>query len=162
MENKEMKELTQTIQSIKFGMLTTIGKDHKIHSRPMTTNEVEEEGYLWFFTSVKSELIKDISLEDGVQLSYAEPSKNIYISINGDAEIINSKEKKVELWNPMAKAWFPKGVEDPDLVLVRVKINEAEIWDSGASRILTLAKIVKAIFNEEKFENEDSHRVIKM
>lgn len=162
MENKEIKELTQTIQSIKFGMLTTIGKDHKIHSRPMTTNEVEEEGYLWFFTSVKSELIKDISLEDGVQLSYAEPSKNIYISINGDAEIINSEEKKVELWNPMAKAWFPKGVEDPDLVLVRVKINEAEIWDSGASRILALAKIVKAIFNEEKFENEDSHRVIKM
>lgn len=163
MENQEFKEIAQIIDSVKFGMLSTLGKGNKIHSRPMTTSQIEDNGHIWFFTSIETDLVKEVSIEDNVQLSYAEPTNNVYISINGDAEIINDKAKKEELWTPLAKAWFPKGVDDPNLVLVKIKVNEAEVWDSGSNKILTLAKIVKAIFSSEKFESdEDSHKVIKM
>ena len=74
--------------------------------------------------------------------------------------MVRSKTKNEQLWNPLAKAWFPKGLEDPDLVLVKIQVNQAEIWDSGTSKIVILANIIKAIVTGEVYEYETGHHVI--
>lgn len=162
MENNDFKSLVSKIQNIKVGMFTTMCNDNQLRSRPMTTCEVEEDGFLWFFTSINSKLIDDLIEQDNVNISYTDINKNVFISVKGQAILVRSKTKIEQLWNPLAKAWFPKGLEDPDLVLVKIQVNQAEIWDSGSSKILILAKIIKAIVTGEEYKDEDAHRVITL
>ena len=162
MENHDFKSIVSKIQDIKVGMFTTMCKDNQLRGRPMTTCEVEEDGFLWFFTSINSKLIDDLIEQDNVSISYTNISKNQYISVKGQAILVRSKTKIEKLWNPLAKAWFPQGLEDPDLVLVKIQVNQAEIWDSGSSKIVVLAKILKAIVTGEEYKDEQGHKVITL
>ena len=161
MENQDFKSIVGKIQDIKVGMFTTMCKDKQLRGRPMTTCEVEEEGFLWFFTSINSQLIDDLIEEDHVNIAYTDISKNRYISVKGQAILVRNKTKIEQFWNPLANAWFPKGMEDPDLVLVKIRVNQVEIWDSGSSKIVILAKILKAIITGEEYKDENAHKVIK-
>ncbi len=162
MENHDFKSIVSKIQDIKVGMFTTMCKDNQLRGRPMTTCEVEEDGFLWFFTSINSKLIDDLIEQDNVNISYTDMSKNIFISVKGQAILVRSKTKIEQFWNPLAKAWFPKGFKDPDLVLVKIQVNQAEIWDSGSSKIVILAKILKAIVTGEEYKDEAAHQVINV
>ena len=162
MEIHDFKSIVGRIQDVKVGMFTTMCKDNQLRSRPMTTCEVEEEGFLWFFTSINSKLIDDLIEQDNVNISYTDINKNLFISIKGQAILVRSKTKIEKLWNPLAKAWFPKGLEDPELVLVKIQVTQAEIWDSGSSKIVILAKIIKAIVTGEEYKDPTAHQVINL
>lgn len=58
---------------------------------------------------------------------------------------MRDKAKAEELWNPILKAWFPKGLEDPELALLKVEIGKAEYWDLPSGKMIQLAGFVKAI-----------------
>lgn len=98
-------------------------KDNQLRSRPMTTCELEEDGFLWFFARINSQLIDDLIGQNNVNISYTDMIKNLFISIKGQALLVRSKTKIEKLWNPLAKAWFPRGLEDPDLVLVKIQVD---------------------------------------
>ena len=101
---------------------------------------------MWFFTGKSSGKVAEIQHDQHVNLSYADPGDNRYVSISGRAEVVDDKAKEKELWNPFIKAWFPKGLEDPELTLLKVKVEAAEYWDAPASTMvnLVLAKAVLA------------------
>jgi hypothetical protein len=50
-----------------------------------------------------------------------------------------------ELWDPMVKAWFPQGVEDPNLVLLRLDVERGEYWDSDQNAMLKMFAFAKGI-----------------
>jgi general stress protein 26 len=63
-------------------------------------------------------------------VSYSSPSDDCYVSISGRAEVIRDHVRARELWSPMDEEWFPHGPDDPQLVLIRIKIDSAAYWDS--------------------------------
>jgi general stress protein 26 len=65
-----------------------------------------------------------------VNVSFADPDKQHYVSASGIAELVDDPAKAKELWHDAYKTWFPKGLDDPDLVLLKVKVEKAEYWDS--------------------------------
>ena len=48
------------------------------------------------------------------------------------------------MWNPMYKAWFPGGEEDPSIAVLRVDVTEAEYWEASSSRLVRGAKYLAA------------------
>jgi hypothetical protein len=44
----------------------------------------------------------------------------------------------------MTEAWFPGGVDDPDVALVEVTITHAHYWDVKENKLLQLFKMAKA------------------
>ena len=46
------------------------------------------------------------------------------------------------MWNTFAEAWFPGGADDPNLVLVRVDVEQAQYWEDKKPKILQFAEIV--------------------
>ena len=60
------------------------------------------------------------------------------------AEVVKDKEKARELWNPLDKAWFPKGVDDPELTLIKVVPTEGHYWDTKNGKLLTMINIAIA------------------
>ncbi|MGH9631698.1 MAG: pyridoxamine 5'-phosphate oxidase family protein [Bryobacteraceae bacterium] len=127
---RDVKKLAEMIKDIPVAMLTTVEKDGSLRSRPMATQNAEFDGELWFFTDVNTAKTSEIDKDHHVNVSYASPENNRYVSVSGLARVTRDRKKAEELWSPLYKAWFPKGLDDPDLALLKVQVNKAEYWDS--------------------------------
>src|SRR5690606_11742708 len=114
-------------------------------SRPMATQDQDFDGDLWFFTSTASHKMAEISDDPRVCVAYSDPDKNTYVSVSGRGELVRDKGKIADLWNPVYKAWFPDGLDDPTLCLLKVSVEQAEYWDSPSSTIVNIAGFVKAV-----------------
>lgn len=143
-QDKSIADLWKKIGSIKIGMFTTVHDGENLHSRPMTALEVDPDGYLWFFSSLRSELAHDVALDSLANISFTEPKDNFYISLSGRAEFIDNRAQYDKLWRPALKAWFPRGVADPDLVLIRFRIADATYWDADTSQMVQIMKMLTA------------------
>jgi general stress protein 26 len=138
-------KLWELIRDIKYGMFTANHGNGHLHSRPMTTlNRDEKGGVLWFFMSRSGEPALDIESMPEVNVSYSDPGRDAYVSVSGTARIVHDPARKNVLWSPLAQAWFPGGVGDPDLALVAVTINHAEYWDVKTNKATKIFEMAKA------------------
>lgn len=160
----EHAALWHLIKDIKFAMFTTKHADGLLLSRPMTTQNrsVDEHNTLWFFMSRKSEPVAEIAADSVVNIVYADPSKDTYVSVSGSARIVEDMVKKNELWSVFAKAWFPGGVDNADLALVRVTIERAHYWDVKSSKIVQIYRIAKAAITGELPEDLGDNVEVRM
>jgi general stress protein 26 len=153
-KNEEIKKLEKLIQGIKVAMLTTVDESGRIHSRPMATQQIEFNGDLWFFSTQNSHKIAELKRESKVQISYVDEDSHRYVSISGAAQVVKDPDKAKELWSPLYKAWFPEGLNDPNLVLLKVTVDQAEYWDSPSSAVVHLIGLTKAIVQGKPYEGE--------
>ena len=138
-------KLTELIKDIKFAMFTTHKTAGHLHSRPMTTqNKRIDDDSLWFFMSRSGDPVSEFHGDDQVNVSYANPSSDTYVSVTGTAHVVEDMAKKKALWNKPAEAWFKGGVDDPDLALVQVRIEHADYWDVKESKVVQLYKMAEA------------------
>jgi general stress protein 26 len=147
----DQKTLWELIKDIKFGMLTHRHGNGMMHSFPMTTQNksIDEGAALYFFISRKSEMVQGLQQDNNVNVSYSDPGDDSYVSVSGKAAISEDAAKKEALFSPMAKAWFPGGVNDPDLALLEISIGHAEYWDVKESKMVQLAKMATAAVTGE-------------
>jgi len=102
----------------------------------MSSNgDIDPDGDLWFFTNVSSHKVSEIENSPKVNLSFADPDNQRYISITGEAQLVRDRQKIEELWRPEFKIWFPKGKDDPEIALLRIKLRKGEYWDNPSSTI---------------------------
>ena len=109
----------------------------------MALQEAETDGSLWFFTGRHSPKVNEINGDHRVNISVIDG--HTYVSVSGTASLVDDRKKAAELWNPVYKAWFPKGLEDPELVLMKVSIDQAEYWDNPGGLVTILIEYVKSM-----------------
>lgn len=148
------------LEGIDFTMLTTIAGG-KLHSRPMSTQEIDENGDLWFFSADNTRKVDEIAADDRINAAYSDPDGNTYVSVFGRAKVVKDRAKIEELWSPVLKAWFPEGVDDPTICLLKVSVEEAEYWDAPSSKFVQLAGFVKALATGTEADYGD-HGTIKL
>jgi general stress protein 26 len=161
MENtrkQSIVKLNDLIKGIKTAMLTTVDGG-VLRSRPMQTQEFEFDGDLWFFTSSNTHKAEEIEKDNRINVSYAAPSVNTYVSVSGTAEIVKDQAKIDELWNEIHRAWFPEGKDSPDLVLLKIAVEQAEYWDSPSSTIVQIAGFVKAMVTGERADGGENEKL---
>jgi general stress protein 26 len=161
MENTadNIQKLAKLIKGINIAMLTTTDTDGTLRSRPMATQQTDFDGELWFFTGRSSHKTIEIDADHRLNLSYADPGSNKYVSVSGLARVSLDMAKAKALWNPMLKAWFPKGLDDPDLALLKVTPTQAEYWDTHDSKLVQAIGFVKAIATGERAKPGDHGKV---
>ena len=138
-----MAKVAELVKEIKFAMLTTQCPDGSLHSRPMSTLQMDEDGHLWFFTSQQSTKIADIDEHCEVNLAYSRTDKQDYLSVSGTAQVIRDRAKMEALWTPWLKPFFQDGLDDPDLILLKVRMDEADYWDAPGSAVKRLYGLCK-------------------
>lgn len=157
--SSQVAELKSKIKPIRFAMFTTIDAQGRLVSRPMTSQEMDADGNLWFFTSTQTELWEDIAAHPQVNLSFAEPADSVYVSISGEAERVVDRARIKDMWNPQVQAWYPHGPDDPHVMLVKVVSHSAEYWDSSASSMVQLFKIARAVLTGSTPETGEHARI---
>ncbi|HJS24261.1 MAG TPA: pyridoxamine 5'-phosphate oxidase family protein [Pyrinomonadaceae bacterium] len=134
--DNDLQKLREMIKDIDFCMLTTVDEDGDLHSRPMSVNgDVDPDGDLWFFTGKSSHKVSEIAKSPKVNVSFADPDNQHYVSVSGTAQLVRDRHKIEELWKPEFKMWFPEGKDDPEIALLRVNLEKAEYWDSPSSTV---------------------------
>jgi general stress protein 26 len=161
MTNEEMlAKVGEMIKDVKMAMLTTEAEDGVLHSRPMATQEMDRfDGTLWFFTAASSGKVSELDWNPEVNLSYAQPSDTKYVSVSGTGEVVRDRAKMQELWNDIYKAWFPQGLNDPDLCLLKVEVSTAEYWEAKSGKMVQLFGYLKALATGERAQGGE-HGVV--
>ena len=146
-----LEKLREMIKEIDFCMLTTIDETGDPHSRPMSSNgDIDEHGNLWFFTGASSHKVSEVKSAPKVNVSFADPKNQQYVSVTGTAQTIRDQAKIDELWRPEFKMWFPEGKDDPEIALLKINLEKAEYWDSPSSTIGYALSFVSSLVTGEQ------------
>ena len=157
-----VKKLGKLIADVQFAMMTTAEPDGSLRSRPMATHtdhNAEFDGTLWFFTKGESPKVDEVKQDQHVNLSFSSPEQSKYVSVSGTAMLVRDKAKAKELWTSKYLAWFPKGLDDPDLALLRVSVDKAEYWDAPSSTAAHIVGFVKAVTTGKPYKAGDHDKI---
>lgn len=124
-----MERIRELVKDIRIAMLTTLSADGSMRSRPMMALRMDDEQTIWFLAS-------EIMNGGYVNLAFSCPEKSEYVSISGTAHVEKDPTQARKLWHPLHRAWFPKGPEDPNLVVLSVKAEEGEYWDAPTGKMV--------------------------
>lgn len=159
-KNTEMQKVSELIEDIRIGMLTTLDDSKNLVSRPMAVMQLDQEGNLWFLTKEHSPKTDQINQNYKVNVAFADVADASYVSVSGTATELQDRAKIEELWSPMAKPWFPEGKDDPELSILKVHIDTAEYWDSTSSRMVRLFEMARAALTGDTYK-EGENKVVE-
>lgn len=129
MNEDQVVKIHELLQDFDTAMLVTHRPDQNPHARPMAIAKVERDCRLWFFTGRGTTKVHEIENDQHVLIT-CQDEHSRYVTLSGVAELVADRSKARDLWKQSFKTWFPKGVDDPDLLLILVHPTEAEYWDT--------------------------------
>jgi general stress protein 26 len=138
----DVKKVADLLSDMRFAMLTTVDADGTLISRPMAVQEVEFDGDLWFFAEEGSRKVRHVQTLPKVHASFS--SGSTWVSVAGTATVVRDRAKNKELWNAGVEAWFPDGPDSGTVVLLKVRAETAEYWNTPGGRLATLVSFAKA------------------
>lgn len=154
-----IERLRDLIKGIDICMLTT-NDAGVLRSRPMSTQDAEFDGTLWFFTDRNTHKVDEIQKDDRVNVSYIGGAKTSFVSVSGTAKLIRDQKKIDEYWKASHSLWFPKGKDDPDLHLLKVEVDQAEYWEISTGTIVHLLSTLKTLVTgAEPDDSGDSKKI---
>ena len=128
-------QLNEMICGIDVAILTTLRPDGTLHSCPMAAHLADESGVLWFISASNTEKVEAVRTSQRVNLAYADQASQRYVSISGFCELVRDHLMAKRLWDPSYTSWFPHGLDDPNLILLKVDIQQEEYWDASHGRM---------------------------
>ncbi|TYT26942.1 pyridoxamine 5'-phosphate oxidase family protein [Luteimonas viscosa] len=131
---QEIEHLAKLMNKIDIAMLTTIGKGGHLVSRPLSTQCATFDGErVWFMSEADTPKVGEIRRQPKVNVAYASKDANTYLSIAGEARAVRDQALIDRFWNDAMKAFFPKGKDDPNVILIEVAVDTIEYWDGPGS-----------------------------
>ncbi|UIR57277.1 pyridoxamine 5'-phosphate oxidase family protein [Sphingobacterium sp. SRCM116780] len=138
-KREAVKKLKELAEGIDFCFLCTDLRNPPFESSPMSVQEVDEDGHIWFLASKESEKYKNLLENNQAQLYFSDPSSMKYLSIFAVAQIVEDQNIIDKYWNKFVEGWFEKGREDPNIVLFKIIPEHAHYWDTKHHKLVSYA-----------------------
>lgn len=114
-----------------------------LRARPMEARPDREDEVIWFLTDRRGLKDDEAKAHPNVCLCFICSDENVYLSLSGRASVKRDPERARSLWNKKQEAWWD-GPDDPNLLVMRVDLIRAEIWDGPASSAVAAFEFAKA------------------
>jgi len=100
------------------------------HAQPMTglTDGDADRSPIWFFTTKDNTLVNEMRLGHRAIAHFTSKGHDLFATLHGNLVIEEYREMIDRLWNRWVAAWFPGGKTDPNLELIRLDPERAQIW----------------------------------
>jgi general stress protein 26 len=140
----EAQKFHALLAKFEMAMLVTHGSDGSLRARPMAVAQIEDDCTIWFMSLHESGKVHEIEHDNRVAVT-CQKDRDTYLSLTGKALLSREREKINELWREDYQVWFPKGKDDPELILICVQPEEGEFWDQeGLNKLKYLFEAAKA------------------
>ncbi|MGW9114783.1 pyridoxamine 5'-phosphate oxidase family protein [Microbacterium sp. NPDC055683] len=144
----ELDKLNELLKRFRFAMITTRNDVGSLVAHPLTVQEHESDGDLWFIVGAHASVVDHVRHDPTVGVSFS--SDDAWLSLSGEAEVVDDVDRLRELWSPSVDAWFPDGPEASDATIIRVTAFSGEYWDSPGGRIATAIAFLTAKVTGER------------
>lgn len=147
MSSPEHKQLIwNLIKDVKVGMLVTKEgeSDDSMRSRPMYLVQDAYDGTLYFYTSKNAEKVYEIKEDRDVCITFSDVQNGVFVSLTGKAKLTDDQELIDRYWNSGINAWFEDGKDNPDIAMLKIKVNRGEHWKSDENKMVQLFETAKA------------------
>jgi general stress protein 26 len=121
---------------------TQIKTGQPFATRPMSVQKIDDDGVCWFLSANDSHKNAQIAADPAVQLLFQGSDYSDFLNLYGQATISEDKAKIKELWEPILKAWFTEGIDDPRISVIKVTPHDGYYWDTKHGQIVAFAKTV--------------------
>ncbi len=145
----DLHKLGDMIDDIEVAMMTTHAADGSLVSRPLQTLKIDANGEIIFFTAAKSHKVEELTDDAEVNLAYAHPGDQRYVSVRGRARLDRDEDTINELWSPAQKIFFPEGKDDPDLMVLRVRVRDANYWEAAGNFIARAFDFARGMLDDD-------------
>lgn len=153
--NRDVSYIQKLIDVGDIAMLVSRSDHGVLKSRPMETVGTNNDGDIYFFTTLSSELIRELTDNSQVTLSFTKQDHN-FISVSGVTQIIKNKADLVRFWHSSYEKWIPDGLDNPSIILLKVSLMSAEHW-----RHNTRLNSISQLFSIGSAEPDNVHESIK-
>ena len=125
------------IDSARSRTLITVDEDGKPQARTISVFPLEDDMVIWLGTSTRSRKVKQIKNNPNVMVFYYDTKGHSYVSIAGQARLVNDPKKKAHYWKKSWTRYYPD--PEKDYILIEVTPERLEIcsykyklfWDSN-------------------------------
>lgn len=150
----KLREIVENIQvAIMLSNLTTI----PIGANPMEVKTVDNDGGIWFLSSLSSDHYSNIVMDKRVQLLFSHPGKMQFLSLYGNAFIYTNRPLLEELYTANEDQWF-EGVDDVELIGIKVEPSSSFYWDKKQNKFV---EFLKNLFSSDS-SDEDNETMGRM
>lgn len=144
-----IKKIEEMAKGIDFAMMATNLGKKPFDVVVMSTKKVDSEGNIWFLTGKDSRHVSNLNEDDATQLIYSDPSSIRFLNVYGKAEFSTDRALLEELYGKADDTWF-EGVNDPNLMALKVIPKDVYYWDPKSNKLVALLKMaVGAITGDE-------------
>ena len=137
---KKMKQLVDKAETCFF--CTGVLSDGSTGTRPMSVQEVDDGGNLWFLSADDSHKNQELIRDPSVRLYFQGSAHSGFLTLNGTATVSRDKARIKELWEPIVKTWFTEGEDDPRITVIEVKPTDGYYWDTKHGAAIAGAKML--------------------
>ena len=154
LNNKEaIEKLKDLVNSIDVAMMVTYPKGAKYpYMTPMSRQEIDDEGNIWYLISSDSETYHNLQTDNKISLTFGDPGSYTFLSIDGIAEASRDQERIEKYWNKFVEVYFEKGKEDPSIRVLKVTPVDSNYWDTKTNKFMTLLKVASAAITGKKVD----------
>ena len=153
MGQEAIEKLKDMVDKIDMGMMSTYQEGSEfIYAVPMSRQEVDEQGNIWYLLSSESETYHNLEKNKNVSILFSDTSNFNFLSLNGQAEISQDQARIDKYWNKMVEVWFEKGKEDPRIRVLKVVPSEAHYWDNKTNKLVTMFKVLSSAVTGQKLD----------
>ena len=136
----KIKELVKKAETCFF--CTSASTSGTGGTRPMSVQQVDDAGSLWFLSADDSHKNREIKRDPAVKLYFQGSAHSGFLVLHGRADISRDKAKIQELWEPILKTWFTEGVDDPRITVIQVSPSEGYYWDNKHGNAIAGVKML--------------------
>ena len=155
-KDDDVQRVWDLMEKIGFCMLIT-REGEGMRARPMSPHMEQIENAIYFLTDANSPKEAEVEQIPLACLAFADSRDMKFVSISGEAKIINDREKIEYLWSTPAKAWWDNP-DDPSIRVLSFTPTEAEYWDSPG-KIISYIKMAAAAVTDMRPNMGDSAKV---
>ena len=137
---KKIKDIVHNAKSCFFCTAEKYGNSMGV--RPMSVQQVDNEGICWFLSANDSYKNKEIEMNSSVDLYFQGSAHSDFLHLSGEAGISEDKMKIKDLWEPILKTWFTEGVDDPRISVIRFVPTGGYYWDNKHGNAIAGVKMM--------------------
>jgi general stress protein 26 len=139
-------KIRELLPQFKSAMLITAG-DAGVHTRPMGLlgQAGDFHGTLWFITDDRSRKVADLAASAHAAVAFQNDDAGVYLHLDGRAAQSHDRARLAQVYTPIQRTWFPAGLDDPHMTLIRFEVDRGEFWDARAGTLGVLVAFAKAV-----------------
>ena len=137
---KLISEMAEEVETCFF--CTTGGTGQSRGVRPMSVQQADDAGHLWFLSATDSHTNAELAHDPAVKLFFQRSAHAGFMELDGTATVSQDKAKIKELWKPILKTWFTEGENDPRISVIQVVPHEGYYWDNKHGTVVAGAKML--------------------